>query len=267
MAKVGTKTVPSKSAPLTTTNRFKSAGGLSELPAAFQKSSIAENLKRVRERISLAAEKAHRLPAEITLIGVTKYKSAPLIEMALGAGLTNIGENRLQEARDKFPLLDLTNIKRHFIGHLQTNKAKWIPMLFDVVQSVDTAKVASVLSREWLEQKTGSIAVFIQVNTSGEASKFGVEPDAASDLAGYCLEQKGLDIQGLMTIGPHTDDLPRIRQAFILLRNLAEKIQATYRSDIHKLDLSMGMTDDFEWAIAEGATQVRVGRAIFGERD
>lgn len=229
--------------------------------------NIADNLTRVHERISRSAEKAGRPLSEVTLIGVTKRKDVAFVRAAILAGLADIGENRLQEARDKFPLLDLTNIKRHFIGHLQTNKAKLVPMLFDVMHSVDSEKVASTLSKECLEQIAGSIRVFIQVNTSGEASKFGVEPDAASDLVGYCLEQKGLDIQGLMTIGPNTDDLPRVRQAFVLLRNLAEQIQTTYQSDIQKLDLSMGMTDDFEMAIAEGATHVRVGRAIFGERD
>ncbi|PJA52241.1 MAG: YggS family pyridoxal phosphate-dependent enzyme [Candidatus Marinimicrobia bacterium CG_4_9_14_3_um_filter_48_9] len=231
------------------------------------KNSISENLKRVCERMSRAADTAHRLPSEITLIGVTKFKSVPVIEMALDAGLTNIGENRLQEAREKFPLLDLTHVKRHFIGHLQTNKVKWVPALFDVVQSIDSEKVATALSHECLEQIAGTIQVFIQVNTSGEPSKFGVEPATAGDLVGYCLEQKGLEIQGLMTIGPNTNELPRIQKSFMLLRNLAEQIQSSYRADIPRLDLSMGMTDDFEWAIAEGATHVRIGRAIFGERD
>ena len=228
--------------------------------------SIIDNLARIRERISNAAQSAGRNPNDITLVGVTKRKPADFVKTALVAGLTDIGENRVQEAQEKFPQLDLTGIKRHLIGHLQTNKVKFVPALFDVVHSIDSERVATALNQR-LDNEDRTLSVFIQVNTSGEASKFGIEPDATSELIGICLEQPRLEVQGLMTIGPLTDDRKRIVASFQLLRQLAENLKQEYREQLTSLDLSMGMTDDFEWAIAEGATHVRVGRAIFGERE
>lgn len=227
---------------------------------------VVENLQRVRERIDRAATAAGREPADITLVGVTKLQSVEKVMAALAAGLKDIGENRLQEARDKFPQLDLTGIRRHLIGHLQTNKAKYVSQLFDAVHSIDSERIASALNDK-MEAGKESLPIFIQVNTSGEKSKFGIEPEAAMDLAGFCLEQQRLQVQGLMTIGPLTDDKQRIVRSFRLLRKLADQIQTAFVPVIRKLDLSMGMTGDFEWAIAEGATHVRVGRAIFGERE
>ncbi len=229
---------------------------------------IIDNLARVQERICQAAETAGRQSDRITLIGVTKRKPVEMMVAAIEAGLKDIGENRLQEARKKFPLLDLNGIKRHLIGHLQTNKAKYIPGLFDVVHSVDSERIALALNRQTAEKQPGAtLPVFVQVNVSGEASKFGVPPDEASDLVGYCLEQRTLNIRGLMAIGPHTENRDLVLKAFKQLRQLAEQIQTLFAPTLRKMDLSMGMTDDFELAIAEGATHVRVGRAIFGERD
>ncbi|MCF7797015.1 MAG: YggS family pyridoxal phosphate-dependent enzyme [Lentisphaeria bacterium] len=228
--------------------------------------NIAENLASVRDRISRAATQAGRDPDDIILVGVTKRQPIEKVRAALGAGLKDIGENRLQEARDKFPQLDLSGIRRHLIGHLQTNKAKYVPQLFDTVHSIDSERITKTLN-DRLGPEGDPLPVFIQVNTSGEESKFGIKPEAAMDLTGYCLEQPRLSVQGLMTIGPLTSDKQRIIQSFRLLRKLADQIQTVFVPVIRKLDLSMGMTDDFEWAIGEGATHVRVGRAIFGERE
>ncbi|MCF7800695.1 MAG: YggS family pyridoxal phosphate-dependent enzyme [Candidatus Marinimicrobia bacterium] len=227
---------------------------------------VVENLERVQERIARAAEGVGREPNDITLVGVTKLQPIEKVQTALAAGLRDIGENRLQEARDKFPQLDLTGIRRHLIGHLQTNKAKYVPQLFDTVHSIDSERIAKTLNGK-MESGSEPLPIFIQVNTSGEESKFGIEPETAMDLVGFCLEQQRLQVQGLMTIGPLTDDKQRIVRSFRILRMLADQIQTAFVPVIRKLDLSMGMTGDFEWAIAEGATHVRVGRAIFGERE
>ena len=217
---------------------------------------IAENLSRVRARIEEACRRAGRAPDEVTLIGVTKTVDADAVAEAYAAGLRDMGENRVQEAQSKIEALAARGIRPHWhlIGHLQTNKAKTAFDLFDILHSVDSLRLARTLSRQTGEQ----VPVLLEVNVAQEASKFGFAPEdlpqAFSDIAAL----PNIGVRGLMTVAPQADDPERARPVFRRLREL--------RDALGLAELSMGMTDDFEVAIEEGATMLRVGRAIFGTR-
>jgi len=217
---------------------------------------IAENLARVRQRIEAACRRAGRAPAEGTLVGITKGFPPEAVAEAVAAGLEDAGENRVQEAAAKIGALAGRGIRPrwHLVGHLQTNKAKTALDLFAIIHSVDSLRLAEALDRH----ASRPVAVLLEVNVAQEASKFGFTPGELPSALSAISSLPHLDVRGLMTVAPQTDDPEAVRPVFRRLREL--------RDACGLRDLSMGMTDDFEVAIEEGATLVRVGRAIFGPR-
>jgi pyridoxal phosphate enzyme (YggS family) len=223
---------------------------------------IEKNLSKVRERIEAAATKAGRDPQGIKLVAVTKTATVPRIQEAMAAGATIFGENYVQEARTKIEEIGKSGIQWHFIGHLQSNKAAYAVRLFDLIHAVDSVTLARELNKR--AAAAGRIIdCLIEVNLSQEASKFGIGKQRTPELAHAFKELKNISLQGLMTMPPYADDPEAARPYFIALRELREEIAG---SGIPLPELSMGMSSDFEVAIEEGATIVRVGRAIFGER-
>jgi hypothetical protein len=223
--------------------------------------TIAENLRDVQDRVARAAERSGRRAEEIRLVAVSKTQPVERIREAIAAGAGEIGENYVQEAEAKLPQLAGLPVVRHFIGHLQKNKAGKAVALFDLVQTVDSVELARALGRRALAiEKT--LDVLIEVNISGETSKFGVAPERAVDLAAEVAAVPGLRLQGLMGIGPLAPgDEAAERNSFRLLASLYERLPRE-----HRQVLSMGMTGDFETAIAEGSTMLRIGTGIFGAR-
>jgi len=234
--------------------------------------SIAENLALVRKRIAEAAKRAGRDPSDIKLVAATKDVPVELIKEAIKAGVTDIGENRIQEARQKFEALKDHPVRWHMIGHLQTNKVKHALEMFSVIQSVDSEKLAlnlskalgSGLAKEISDKAQGNVDIFIEVNTSMEESKFGVAPADAVKLARFIGNLPNLRLTGLMTVGPLTSDEQATRKSFQLLKSLFDQIKGLNLPQVELKYLSMGMSDDFEIAIEEGSNLVRIGRAIFG---
>ena len=221
----------------------------------LSREEIKANFETVKERVAAACARAGRNAADVTLVAVTKTFGAEAATAAIAAGATDIGENRVQEMRDKKPAV-VGTARWHLIGHLQTNKAKDAVRLFDVIETVDAVelaqKIASAATREGKRQQ-----ILIEVNIGREAQKAGADPDAVPSLAREIAAIDGLSLRGLMAIPPH-DTREETRPWFRELRKLR---------DVTGLpELSMGMTEDFEVAIEEGSTIVRVGRAIFGER-
>jgi pyridoxal phosphate enzyme (YggS family) len=222
----------------------------------------AERLSAVRERITVAARAAGRDPASVTLVGVGKSQPIVRLKSALAAGLADLGENYVQEARAHFEALADFAFRRHFIGALQTNKTREAATLFDWVHTVDRIRVAERLSAQ-RPPALPPLAVCIQVQLGGESTKSGVAPQALAALAGEVAALPGLSLRGLMALPPAETEPARQRRWFAELRRLLEGLNAAG----HRLDaLSMGMSDDFEAAIAEGATHIRVGTSIFGAR-
>ncbi len=230
-------------------------------PSSDIAARIVANLADVRRRIAVAAERAGRSPEEITLLPVTKTISPDVIRVAIQQGMTTFGENRVQEAAAKVPALP--GARWELIGTLQRNKVRAATSLFARIQSVDSVALAQAIDRAEAE-RGGIMPVLLQVNVAGEASKHGVTPDEALSVSRQIARLAHLRGVGLMTIAPLVDDPQSVRLVFARLRALRDQICAEVGNGWH--DLSMGMTDDFEVAIAEGATIVRVGRAIFGER-
>lgn len=231
--------------------------------------SIAANIAEVRERLATAAKRAGRSPDDITLMAVSKTFSAEDIREAYADGLRVFGENRVQEFSQKAPLLaDLQDARWHMIGHLQTNKAAKAAELFGAVDSVDSLKLAEKLNAVAI-QASRKIAVLIEVNVGEEAAKSGVAPDSPEleALLQSASRLKGLSFRGLMTVPPFTDDPEGARPYFRKLCGLRDSIASRKLPAVSMDMLSMGMSHDFEVAIAEGSTCVRVGTAIFGQRD
>jgi pyridoxal phosphate enzyme (YggS family) len=233
-----------------------------------QEMSIAENIARVRERIAVAARRARRNSGEITLMGVSKTFPSERVREAYAAGLRVFGENKVQEFAGKANALrDLPDTEWHLIGHLQTNKAAKATELFDAVDSVDSARMAEKLNA-FADGAGKTLSVLIEINVGGEKAKSGVAP--ASDELEQILQGaprwESLKIQGLMTVQPYTEDREGSRAYFRQLRQIRDNIAARELPNIGTAVLSMGMSHDFEVAIEEGATCVRVGTAIFGER-
>lgn len=234
-------------------------------------SEMAERLAAVRARIEAAARRAGRDPQDITLVGVAKTFPPEVVQAAIAAGLRDIGENRVQEARDKKPaVLDLSGeagqqTRWHLIGHLQTNKVNMAMRLFDVFHSWDRLSLMEAMSRR-AEREGRIIEGFVQVNIGREPNKSGVDPDELFDLLEAGCRLPGLRVLGLMAIPPMTENPEDARPYFRQLRELSEEARAREVGGFQGKELSMGMTNDFEAAIEEGATVVRVGRALFGDR-
>jgi len=226
---------------------------------------IPERLEEVRSRIARAAGDAGRDPSEVSIVGVTKTLPTALVTAAIDAGLDGIGENRIQEACQKIEELGRDAVTWHLLGHLQTNKARYAARWFDVVHSVDSVRIAKALQQR-AEIEDRSIPVFLEVNASGEESKFGVIPDDLEPLLEAVSGFDRLAIRGLMTIAPYDSRERIVRPAFVRLRRLLEEAREWDIPGVEMSELSMGMSDDFEWAVAEGATVVRLGSVLFGRR-
>ena len=228
-----------------------------------KQSEIHRNVAAVLKRISQAAEASGRDPKDVRLVAVGKTQHPENIGHAIAAGAEIIGENYIQEARDKFDTLYQLNTQWHFIGHLQRNKAKYAVRMFDLIHSVGTLKLAKELNKQ--AQKAGKKQqILVQVNVSGEVSKSGIEVEAAIELVHSILPMENLLLRGLMTMPPFFDAPEQARPYFTALRKLRDRMTDQLDTDLP--DLSMGMTGDFEVAIEEGATLVRIGTALFGER-
>lgn len=228
--------------------------------------SIVINLETVLNRIKRAAEKCNRNPEEIRLLLATKTVSADRIKMALATGPTLIGENKVQEIKEKYLVLQDIPHTSHFIGHLQTNKIKdLLKYKVTCVQSLDRLDLAVKLHQR-LVQENQTMDVLIQVNTSGETSKFGIPPDEAIALVKEVAQLSTLRIKGLMTIGLLSAETEKVRPCFRLLKEIQQEIKILNLPDVEMKELSMGMSGDLETAIEEGATIIRVGTAIFGQR-
>ncbi|MCT3639546.1 YggS family pyridoxal phosphate-dependent enzyme [Elizabethkingia anophelis] len=227
---------------------------------------IINNLQNILQRIETACIRSNRSPDEVRLLLATKTVPVNRIKQALAAGCTLIAENKVQELKEKYDDLKEIPHINHFIGHLQTNKIKDI-LKYDVscIQSLDRINLAEKLQQR-LEAEDRTIDVFIQINTSGEESKFGIHPEKALELVKQVSELSALKIKGLMTIGLFSAETEKVRTCFRLLKELQQQIISHNIPGVEMNELSMGMSGDLETAVEEGATIVRVGTAIFGQR-
>jgi hypothetical protein len=231
------------------------------------RTSVAENLLSVMNRLRSAARKAGREPEEITLVAVTKSVDIKRIVEAYAGGVRAFGENYVQETGEKVKKFKNKQVKWHFIGHLQKNKVKLAIPMYDVIHSVDSLSLAQELNKKAKTMGAPLVRVLIQVNIAREKTKSGVDAKAAVKLARDVAGLKNLKLLGLMAIPPQHEDPEMSRPYFVTLRRLAERINKEGIPGASLRDLSMGMSNDFEVAIEEGATMVRVGTAIFGPRD
>jgi pyridoxal phosphate enzyme (YggS family) len=228
----------------------------------FAMNSVSQNLERVREQIAQAAVKVGRVVEEIELVAIAKTHPAERVREAVEAGQSLFGESRVQEARAKIPELP-SNTRWHFVGHLQKNKIRHALPLFEMIHSVDSLALAQDINRIASEEGLHP-RVLLEVNMAGEGSKFGFSSEKLRDQMEELLALPRLSILGLMTIPPVAEEAEESRKYFARLRELRDRLQTEFRVDLAQL--SMGMTQDFPVAIEEGATLVRVGTAIFGER-
>ena len=224
--------------------------------------SIAENIERVRELIAQAATKSKRSVDEVELVAISKTHDAAKVREAIEAGQALFGESRVQEARIKIPELP-SNLRWHFVGHLQKNKIRHVLPLFEMIHSVDSLALAGDINRI-AEEDGMHPRVLIEVNVAGEGSKFGFQPEKLRAEMESLLALPRLSILGLMVIPPIAEEAETSRKYFVELRELRDRLQTEFHVDLAQL--SMGMTQDFAVAVEEGATLVRVGTAIFGER-
>jgi len=226
---------------------------------------LVSNIATVRASIKEAAERVGRRPEEITLIAVSKTKPVAMVEMAYRLGISDFGENRVQEALPKIAEFRPQGIRWHMIGRLQSNKAHKVVSSFDTVQSIDSLHLAQALNRYTEVERKERLPVLLEVNIAGEQSKAGISKTEVPGLARQIAELPYLDLQGLMTVAPRVNNPEEVRPIFRALRSLKDRLRDEV-PDCSWQHLSMGMTDDYCIAIEEGATIVRVGRAIFGER-
>lgn len=223
---------------------------------------IGARIAQIRAQITAAALKCGRLPQEVTLIAITKTHPASVVRTAIELGATDIGENRVQEAEQKINEVGRNAARWHLVGHLQANKARRAVQLFDVIHSLDSLELARRLDRLCREEGRESLPVLIQVDLGHEDTKTGIEEDELSRLVDDMKELERIQCVGLMTLPPFFDDPEQARPFFRRLRELRDQVFGEQRGE-----LSMGMTHDFEVAIEEGATMIRVGTAIFGQRE
>ncbi len=226
---------------------------------------IRDNLKSINERIEAAALKSGRDKGDIRLVAVTKTINVANIKDAVDIGITSIGENRVQELMEKYTVLKDYVQEWHMIGHLQRNKVKYIVDKVSLIHSVDTMALAKEINKR-AQRINKSVDVLIQINVSGEASKFGVAPKGVHDLVQRIGVLDNVCIRGLMTIAPFTDNAERVRPIFAKSKEIFEDLKAQKYEGVEMEYLSMGMTGDFEVAIEEGANIIRVGTGIFGLR-
>lgn len=224
--------------------------------------TVKDNLETINKKIKEAALKVNRDPQEIKLVAVTKTATLEQIKEAINEGVKIIGENKVQEAKKKYQVLT-TEVKWHLIGHLQTNKVKYAVEIFDLIHSVDSIKLAKEIDKRSVQFKK-TIDVLIEVNISGEETKYGYNPEKVEAFLKEISEFSGIRVRGLMTIAPISKNKEEVRPYFRRLRELSERIRDKNIKNIKMDYLSMGMTDDFEIAIEEGANMVRIGRGIFG---
>ncbi len=238
----------------------------STYPTAPTVEDFRRNLAAVRARIDAACRRCDRNPATVRLLPVSKTKPEEILRLACAAGCRQLGENKVQEAHRKWEAMqDLNDLQWSVIGHLQTNKAKLVARFATEFQALDSLRVAEALDRR-LQIEGRSLDVFVQVNTSCEGSKYGLHPEAVPAFIHALPAFSALRVRGLMTLALFSTEVERVRQCFVLLRNLRDQLRQSAPTSIVLDELSMGMSGDFEIAIEEGATVVRVGQAIFGAR-
>ena len=229
-------------------------------------SELIENWKEVRNRIDAACERAGRDPSEVSLIAVSKTKPADMIRELYGEGQRLFGENRPQELRDKAAVLP-EDISWHMIGHLQKNKIKYVVGKAALIHSVDTFELAEAINAEAVKRGTGPVSVLLEVNVAEEESKFGLKTEETAALAKQVAGLENVRVKGLMTVAPFVENAEENRPVFRRLRQLSVDIASQNIDNVSMNVLSMGMTNDYEIAVEEGASFVRVGTAIFGIRD
>jgi hypothetical protein len=224
-------------------------------------------LQRVREQIAQAAIRALRRPDEVTLIAVSKTHPAAIIREAIAAGVTDLGESRVQEADAKIPEAGRKSARWHLIGHLQSNKARRAVELFDVIQSLDSAALARRLDRMCLEAKRAELPIMIQVDLGHELTKSGAAESELQEIVDVVKQSQALRLTGLMTVPPYFEDPEQTRPFFSRLRELRDELRS--HGDFGEMhgELSMGMSHDYQVAVEEGSTMVRIGTAIFGARE
>lgn len=226
---------------------------------------IKDNLNDIKDRIAVAAIKSGRHPEEITLITVTKTLPIDVINAAITYGITDIGENKVQEVMDKYDHI-LNEPKWHLIGHLQTNKVKYIADKVSLIHSVDSLRLAEEISKRCEKLET-VMDILIQINVADESTKFGIQRDEIFELVEQVSLLKNVRIKGLMTIAPNIDDEEELRKYFAEMKDIFETLKKTMYNRVDMTYLSMGMTNDYEIAIEEGANMVRIGTGIFGARN
>ena len=235
-------------------------------PQAESVDDFRHNLATVHARIAAACQRVGRDAASVRLLPVSKTKPEAVLRQAYAAGCRMLGENKPQEAHRKWEAMaDLADLRWSVIGHLQTNKAKLVAQCASEFQALDSLRVAEALERR-LQAEGRALDVFVQVNTSGEASKYGLHPDDAAAFLRALPAFSALRVRGLMTLALFSAEAERVRQCFVLLRGLRDRLRQDAPAGIELGELSMGMSGDYEIAIEEGATVVRVGQAIFGAR-
>jgi pyridoxal phosphate enzyme (YggS family) len=235
-------------------------------PEAMTVEDFRHNLAAVQARIQEACRRVGRDSSTVRLLPVSKTKPEASLRLAYAAGCRMLGENKVQEAHRKWESMqDLSDLQWSVIGHLQTNKAKVVARFASEFQALDSLRVAQALDRR-LQEEGRSLDVFVQVNTSGETSKYGLAPEDAQAFIQALPAYSALRVRGLMTLALFSGEAERVRRCFVLLRTLRDQLQQSAPAGIELNELSMGMSGDFDIAIEEGATVVRVGQAIFGAR-
>ena len=227
---------------------------------------LSERFANVRARVVNAARRCGRSPDEITLIAISKTHPAPILRDAIAIGITNLGENRIQEAEEKIVELGRESARWHLVGHLQANKARRAVTLFDVIHSLDSVSLAQRLDRLCVEEQRSELPVLVQIDFAGEQNKTGIGARELPELLAALSECRRLRLIGLMTLPPFFEDPECARPFFKALRELRDQLRSQEHFGELPGELSMGMTHDFEIAIEEGATMLRIGTAIFGER-
>jgi len=237
---------------------------MTEKPFVFQ--TLGERFADVRNRVEQAARRANRAPEEVSLIAISKTHPVEMLRAAINAGITDLGENRVQEAEGKILELGRTAARWHLVGHLQTNKAGRAVKLFDCIHSLDSVDLAQRLDRICVAEGRAELQVLVQIDLGGEQTKTGIDSPALPELLAALQDCQRLRLIGLMTLPPFFENPDCARPYFKTLRQLRDELHSKGHFGERRGELSMGMSHDFEIAIEEGATMVRVGTAIFGER-